>query len=354
MVVMMVTIKVEEKIRLLPRHDAVPCMGTEREEISKESGTGHTVPVFSASLDSLGTSYNITEFFMLGLSEKPEEQRTLFVVFLMIYVTTVGGNMLIVVTLASSSILATPMYFFLANLSFIDTCYSSSLAPKLIADSLYQGTTISYEGCMAQLFGAHFLGGVEIILLTVMAYDRYVAICKPLHYTTLMTRQLCAMLVGVAWLGGFLHSSVQLLLVLRLPFCGPNVIDHFVCDLYPLLELACTNTGAIGLLVVANSGVICLLNFLMLAASYVVILRSLRSQSAEGRRKALSTCGAHFTVVALFFVPCIFIYMRPSSTLSIDKHVTVFYGILTPMLNPLIYTLRNEEVKAAMRNLFTL
>ncbi|CAK7308026.1 Olfactory receptor 140 [Vulpes lagopus] len=299
----------------------------------------------------MDSSRNITEFFMLGLSQNSEVQRVLFVFFLIIYLVSVGGNLLIMITIIFSPTLGSPMYFFLSCLSFIDTCYSSCMTPKLIADSLYEGRAISFEGSLVQFFVAHLLGGTEIILLTVRAYDRYMAICKPLHYTTIMTRHLCALLVGVAWLGGFLHSLVQLLLVLQLPFCGPNVINHFVCDLYPLLELACTNTYVIVVLVVANSGVICLLNFLMLAASYAVILHSLSCRGAEARHKALSTCWAHFNVVALF-VPCIFIFMRPSSTLSIDKIVAVLYCILTTMFNPLTYTLRNAEVKNAMKNLW--
>ncbi|XP_066487555.1 olfactory receptor 4S2-like [Tiliqua scincoides] len=296
---------------------------------------------------------NVTEFVLLGLTHGEEMQKICFVLFLFFYLIILVGNLLIVVTIIFSSCLNSPMYFFLSYLSFVDICYSSVTAPKMIADFLVEKKTISFIGCIAQLFGVHFFGCTEIFILTVMAYDRYIAICKPLHYTTIMTKRVCGQMVAASWAGGLMHSMIQTLATTQLPFCGPNEIDHYFCDVHPLLKLACTDTHIIGIIVVANSGMIALSCFLILVVSYIVILVSLRSHSSEGRRKALSTCASHITVVILFFGPCTFTYIRPSSNFSEDKTVAVFYTIVTPMLNPLIYTLRNEEVKNAMKKLWS-
>ncbi|XP_047734483.1 olfactory receptor 4X2-like [Prionailurus viverrinus] len=296
--------------------------------------------------------HNVTEFIFLGLSPSREAQKVCFVLFLLSYTAVVLGNSLIVLTVTTSRSLGSPMYFFLSCLSFVEICYSSTTAPKLISDLLAERKAISLWGCMTQLFFMHFFGGAEIFLLTVMAYDRYVAICRPLNYRTIMNRQVCAVLVGVAWVGGFVHSFAQILLLFHLPFCGPNVIDHYFCDLLPLLKLACSDTFLVGLLIVANGGTLSVISFGIILASYVVILLHLRTRSSEGRSKALSTCGSHITVVTLFFGPCIFIYMRPSTTLSVDKMVAVFYTVITPLLNPVIYSLRNAQVKKAMKKLW--
>ncbi|XP_011355315.1 olfactory receptor 4X2-like [Pteropus vampyrus] len=300
----------------------------------------------------MANTHNVTEFIFLGLSSNQDVQKVCFVIFLLLYTAILLGNFLIILIVLTSRSLGSPMYFFLSYLSFVEICYSSTTAPKLVSDLLAERKAISLWGCMTQLFFIHFFGGTEMFLLTVMAYDRYVAICKPLNYTIIMNRQVCAVLVGIAWVGGFVHSFAQILLMFHLPFCGPNVIDHYFCDLLPLLKLACSDTFLIGLLIVANGGTLSVISFVVLLASYGVILLHLRTRSSEERRKALSTCGSHITVVTLFFGPCIFIYLRPSTTLSVDKMVAVFYTVVTPLLNPVIYSLRNAEVKKAMKRLW--
>ncbi|XP_008841887.1 olfactory receptor 142 [Nannospalax galili] len=300
----------------------------------------------------MANTNNVTELIFTGLFQDPEVQRVCFTLFLPVYLATVVGNGLIVVTVSISPSLRSPMFLFLSSLSLVEICYSSTIVPKFITDLLATIKTISLKGCLAQIFFSHFFGVIEVLLLVVMAYDRYVAICKPLHYMNIMSRPVCHMLVSGSWLAGFIHSIIQILITIPLPFCGPNVIDHYFCDLQPLFKLACTDTFMEGVIVMANSGLISVFSLLILVSSYVIILSNLRNHSAEGRRKALSTCASHITVVILFFGPGTFIYMRPSSTFTVDKLMAVFYTVITPMLNPIVYTLRNVEMKNSMKKLW--
>ncbi|XP_076971195.1 olfactory receptor 4C11-like [Tamandua tetradactyla] len=297
---------------------------------------------------------SVTEFILLGLTQDPLRQKVVFLIFLIFYMGTVVGNLLIIVTIKFSQTLGSPMYFFLFFLSFADVCFSTSTAPRLLVDVLTSRKIISYNECLTQVFALHLFGCMEIFALIFMAVDRYVAICKPLHYATIMRRQVCIILIILAWIGSFIHSMAQIALAMRLPFCGSNVIDHYCCDLQPLLKLACMDTYVINLLFVSNSGALCSSSFLFLIFSYIVILHSLRNHSEEGKKKALQTCTSHIIVVILSFGPCAFMYTRPPTTLPMDKIVTIFYTIGIPFFNPLIYTLRNAEVKNAMKKLWSI
>jgi olfactory receptor len=293
----------------------------------------------------------VTEFVLLGLTQDPLKEKLVFFFFFVFYGGIVVGNMLIIVTIKSSKTLGSPMYYFLFYLSFADTCFSTSIAPRVIVDALSAKKIISYDECMMQIFALHLFGSLEIFVLVFMAVDRYVAISKPLHYLTIIRQQVCNNLIFFAWIGSFIHGTIQIMLLLRLPFCGPNLIEHYCCDLQPMLKLACMDTHVMNLLFVSNSGTLCSCSFLVLMISYIVILHSLKNHSAEGRKKALSTCTSHIIVAILFLGPCIFMYTPPPTTLPIDK-IAVFYTIGTYFLNPLVYTLRNVEVKNAMRKLW--
>ncbi|XP_066485888.1 olfactory receptor 4D9-like [Tiliqua scincoides] len=302
-------------------------------------------------MEADNTTAEVMEFVFVAISQYPGVERVLFILFLLVYVTTCLGNATIIATVMSDHHLHTPMYFLLANLAFLDASESSVTAPKLLQVLLSQNKTTSFHGCLTQVFFFHFIGGTVVFFLVVMAADRYLAVQKPLQYMAIMNKNTCLGVVISAWLGGFVHSIVQVMLVLQLPFCGPNILDNFYCDVPQVVKLACTDIFAVELLMVSNNGLVTTGAFIVLLISYSILLFKIQNHVSDGEHKALSTCAAQFTVVSLHFIPCIFIYDRPFKKFAADKVVSILYTVITPMLNPIIYTLRNTEMKNAIRRL---
>nr|XP_004672595.1 olfactory receptor 4F3/4F16/4F29-like [Jaculus jaculus] len=291
----------------------------------------------------------VLDFVFLGLTNTWEIQFLLLMVSSIFYVASMMGNLLIIFTVASDPHLHSPMYFLLANLSFIDLGVSSVISPKMIYDLLRNHKVISFKGCIAQIFFIHVIGAVEMVLLIAMAFDRYIAICKPLHYFTIMKQKMCIFLLVAAWIIGLTHSAIQLVFVVKLPFCGPNVLDSFYCDLPRFIKLACIDTYRMEFMVTVNSGFISLGSFFILVISYIFIVITVCKHSSSGSSKAMSTLSAHIMVVVLFFGPCIFVYTWPYPTSHLDKFLAFFDAVFTPFLNPVIYTFRNKEMKMAMK-----
>nr|XP_027798175.2 olfactory receptor 481 isoform X2 [Marmota flaviventris] len=296
----------------------------------------------------------VTEFIILGLTEDPTLCSIFFVVFLGIYVITILGNTSIIMLIRRSPQLHTPMYLFLSHLAFVDIGYSTTVTPVMIVSFLRERTTIPVAGCIAQLGSDVIFGTAECFLLAAMAYDRYVAICSPLLYSTHMSPTVCIILLVASYLGGIMNASSFTSCLLSLTFCGPNTINHFFCDLPPLVKLSCTHIYVAEISPAVSAGSIIVITLFTISVSYLYILHSiLRMRSTEGRHKAFSTCTSHLTAVTLFYGTVTFVYVIPKSSHSPDhiKVVSVFYTVVIPMLNPLIYSLRNKEVKEAMKKL---
>ncbi|XP_066485682.1 olfactory receptor 12D1-like [Tiliqua scincoides] len=299
----------------------------------------------------------VHEFILLGLTDDRREQRILFTPFLLLYMACLLGNGAILTVALAEPRLQTPMYFFLGNLSCLDICYSTVTVPKMLSGFLMGQQAISFLGCLTQLHFFHFLGGSEGMLLGVMAYDRYVAICNPLRYSVIMSKWACLLLAAATWAAGFLYGLMQTVVTSQLSFCGPNHVLHFFCDIKPLLKLACSSTALNLTLLNVVTGCIAMGSFVctLLSYLYIIIFLFFKFQTWQSRWKAFSTCASHLTVVALMYIPVISNYMLASAGDSSEREViiTVLYSVVTPVLNPLIYTLRNEEVKSSLRKILS-
>uniref|UniRef100_A0A8D2E3R9 Olfactory receptor n=1 Tax=Sciurus vulgaris TaxID=55149 RepID=A0A8D2E3R9_SCIVU len=298
----------------------------------------------------------ISEFLLLGISEDPELQPLIFGLFLSMYLVTVLGNLLIILATISDSHLHTPMYFFLSNLSFVDICFTSTTIPKMLVNIQTRSKVIAYEGCILQIYFFILFGVLDNFLLTVMAYDRFVAICHPLHYTVIMNRRLCVLLVLASWITSALNSMLQSLMALRLSFCTDMEIPHFFCELNQVVLLACSDTFPNDMVMYFAAGLLFCGPLAGILYSYSKIVSSIRAiSSAQGKYKAFSTCASHLSVVSLFYCTCLGVYFSSSATHNSHSSATasVMYSVVTPMLNPFIYSLRNKDITGALRRLFS-
>uniref|UniRef100_A0A8C5KB78 Olfactory receptor n=1 Tax=Jaculus jaculus TaxID=51337 RepID=A0A8C5KB78_JACJA len=300
-----------------------------------------------------GNQSGDSEFLLVGLSEAPEQQRILYWTFLSMYLVTVVGNVLIILAISSDSCLHTPMYFFLANLSFTDLFFITNTIPKMLVTLQSQNKAISYTGCLTQLFFLVSLVALDNLILAVMAYDRYVAICRPLHYTIAMSPKLCVLLLTLCWVVSILYGLIHTVLMTMVTFCGSRKIHYIFCEMYVLLRLACSDTHINHMVLIATGCFIFLTPFGFMTMSYICIVRAiLRIPSATGKYKAFSTCACHLAVVSLFYGTLCMVYLQPLHTYSMkDSVATVLYAVVTPMMNPFIYSLRNKDMHGALGRL---
>ncbi|XP_028571995.1 olfactory receptor 13H1-like [Podarcis muralis] len=295
----------------------------------------------------------VTEFILIGLSDHPRAQKVLFCLLLVVYFITLFGNGLMVVVIIADSHLHTPMYFFLSNLSSIDIFYISSSVPQILVNCFIARATIPVTNCLTQMYCGLFLGMTECFLLAVMAYDRFAAVCHPLHYTLIMNSRLCISLVASSWIIAFLLAVVPVFFI-PVSFCGPNIINHFSCEAQAVLKLGCSNARINEIFSIARAIPVLVVPFLFIMVTYIRIGQAvLKIRSAQGRSKAFSTCGSHLIVVSIFYGSAMSMYLQPHGRPSSDrdKLISVLYGALTPMLNPMIYSLRNKDVKGAVYRL---